>query len=110
MMQIFRAHDLDDFPTVTCDDMRVLVELAETTQMIALLPQLVIDELKGNHRLAVLSVAAPFSEAFQNWMVKAIPRMDGFKQYAVYVEYVPIRVVAVGESQRRRGLQTEIQD
>ena len=61
MMQIFRAHGLDDFPTVTCDDMRVLVELAETTPMIALLPELVIDELKGNHRLAVLSVAAPFS-------------------------------------------------
>lgn len=60
LLQSFRSHGLADFPTLTCDDMRVLVELAENTQLIALVPQLVVDELAARNALAVLRVSTPF--------------------------------------------------
>ncbi|MNU05239.1 hypothetical protein D3C72_2499700 [compost metagenome] len=40
--------------------MRVLVELAENTQLIALVPQLVVDALAGRNTLTVLDVSTPF--------------------------------------------------
>lgn len=60
LLQSFKGHGLVDFPTLTCDDMRVLAELAENTQLIALVPQLVVDELAGRNTLAVLRVSTPF--------------------------------------------------
>ncbi len=60
LVRSFRDHGLVDFPTLTCDDMRVLAELAENTQLIALVPQLVVDELAARNTLAVLRVSTPF--------------------------------------------------
>lgn len=60
LLQSFKGHGLVDFPTLTCDDMRVLVELAENTQLIALVPQLVVDALAGRNTLTVLNVSTPF--------------------------------------------------
>ncbi|MEG0150184.1 MAG: LysR family transcriptional regulator [Comamonas sp.] len=60
LLQSFKGHGLVDFPTLTCDDMRVLAELAENTQLIALVPQLVVDALAGRNTLTVLNVSTPF--------------------------------------------------
>ncbi|QDL39472.1 LysR family transcriptional regulator [Rhodoferax sediminis] len=60
LLRSFKGHGLADFPTLTCDDMRVLAELAENTQLIALVPQLVVDELAGRNTLTVLRVSTPF--------------------------------------------------
>ena len=60
LLRSFKGHGLVDFPTLTCDDMRVLGDLAENTQLIAMVPQLVVDELAGRISLAVLHVSTPF--------------------------------------------------
>ena len=60
LLQMIRGQGLADFPTVTCDDMRVLLELAENTQLIALVPQLVVDDLGDRDALVALRMPMPF--------------------------------------------------
>lgn len=55
-----RKHGLADFPTVTCDDMRVLVDLAERTELVVILPQLVVKERVRRGSLTTLELAMPF--------------------------------------------------
>lgn len=60
LMRSFKEHGLTDFPTLTCDDMRVLVGLAENTQLIVMVPRLAVAELAGHDTLAALRVSMPF--------------------------------------------------
>lgn len=60
LLRLIKDQGLPDFPTVTCDDMRVLLELAENTELIALVPQLVVDERAGQSALVALRMPMPF--------------------------------------------------
>lgn len=60
LVAVIRDLGFDDFPTVTCDDMSVLVEMAQATSMVVLVPRLVVDSLPNRHSLAVLPIPVPF--------------------------------------------------
>ncbi|HMP09500.1 LysR family transcriptional regulator [Hydrogenophaga sp.] len=60
LLATFREHGFDDFPTVACDEMRVLLDLSANTSMVAMLPQLVVDGLGREQGVAALPVDVPF--------------------------------------------------
>lgn len=60
LLVTFREHGLENFPNVGCDEMRVLLELAATTSLVALVPQLVVDSLWDHQEVAALPVSIPF--------------------------------------------------
>lgn len=61
LQKAFAAQGLQDFPTMTCDDMRVLIELAEAGSLVVLVPRLVVQELTDRNSLSVLQLPMPIS-------------------------------------------------
>ncbi|MBZ0224698.1 MAG: LysR family transcriptional regulator [Comamonas sp.] len=61
LQRAFLAQGLPDFPTVTCDDMRVLIEMAEAGSLVVLVPRLVVRELTNHDVLRVLPLPMPIS-------------------------------------------------
>lgn len=60
LLKSLRQSGLPDFPTITCDEMRVLLELAENSPLIAMVPQRVADAFSDQGKLARLSIDLPF--------------------------------------------------
>lgn len=60
LLHRIRGQGLPEFPSVTCDDMRVLLDLAENTQLVALVPQLVVEDLDDRDALVALHMPMPF--------------------------------------------------
>lgn len=56
----FRSHGLEGLPSVSCDEMRVLIELAAHTPLVAMVPQLVVEQALSGHDIAPLAVQVPF--------------------------------------------------
>jgi DNA-binding transcriptional LysR family regulator len=60
LLAAFREHGFEDVPNVACDEIRVLVELAASTPLVIMVPQLVVDRLGQDHDVAALPVSIPF--------------------------------------------------
>lgn len=60
LRQAFLSEGFDDFPNVNCDEMAVLIELAEHTSLVAMAPAIVVGDLGNRRRLGRLPVHVPF--------------------------------------------------
>lgn len=60
LLTAFRDHGFDDFPSVACEEVRLLLELATCTPLVVMVPQVVIDTLLEARELVALPVDVPF--------------------------------------------------
>ena len=77
LLRAFSAQGLPDFPTITCDDMRVLIEMAEAGSLVVLVPKLVVRELTNHDTLRVLQLPMPISRYTQPCIMHARGRSLG---------------------------------
>ncbi len=77
LLQAIRHAGIDDFHRVTCDELRVLLELAQSTSLIALVPQLVADEFATRDTLVPLRIDLPFDRNAYPCIMSTSGRMLG---------------------------------
>lgn len=56
----FREQGFTEFPTVACDEMRVLMELASNSSLVVMVPELVVESIGHDLGIAKLPVTVPF--------------------------------------------------
>ncbi|MGD9946786.1 MAG: LysR family transcriptional regulator substrate-binding protein, partial [Burkholderiaceae bacterium] len=60
LVPAFRSAGFKDFPSVRCDDMALLLDLAASTELVAMAPAIAIPMLPGHRGLTRLPVKVPF--------------------------------------------------
>lgn len=77
MLSAFRGHGFKDIPSLTCDEIRVLFELAANSPLIVMVPQLAVDRLGEGHDVAALPVDLPFDAHAHTCIIHACDRTLG---------------------------------